>query len=125
MNSQDNEKGFTTELSYILIAGVAISLVLEVTGLLIYYSQTGSLAFDYSNQWELTGSNFFSYLGSLFSNLGAGPIQLMALGIVVLMLTPYVRVIASAIHFLITKNGKYLAFTVFVLTVLTLSLGLR
>ncbi len=126
MTSQDEEKGFNTELSYILIAGVAVSVSLEIAGLAVYYAQTGSLAFDYSSQWQLTGPNFFSYVGSLFSSLAsASSIQLMALGIIILMLTPYVRVIASAIHFITTKNLKYVAFTFFVLTVLTLSLGLR
>jgi uncharacterized protein len=120
-----DEKGFADELSYILIGGVGLSFAIEVAGLIWYYAQTGGLNFDFSSQWQLTGTSFFSYLAGLFSNISTGPLTLMAVGIVVLMLTPYIRVIASAIHFGATRNLKYLFFTIFVLVVLTLSLSLR
>lgn len=121
------EKGFVRELSLILIVGVGLSFTIEVIGLAWYFLQTGGLVFDFSAQWQLTADSFFSYIVALFSNStpGVGPLRLMALGIVVLMLTPYIRVVASAAHFGATRNVKYLLFTLFVLTVLTLSLGLR
>ena len=121
------EKEFAAELSYILIGGVGLSFAIEVAGLVWYYVQTGGLTFDFSSQWQLTGASFFSYLARLFSNIstGGGPLTLMAVGIVTLMLTPYIRVVASAIHFGATRNLKYLFFTIFVLAVLTLSLSLR
>ncbi len=119
------EKGFARELSYILIGGVAVSFVIEVAGLAWYYLQTGGLSFDFTSQWQLTGTSFFAYITGLFSSntLAVGPLRLMAVGIVILMLTPYIRVIASAVHFGTTGNKKYLLFTLFVLIVLTLSLS--
>jgi uncharacterized membrane protein len=49
----------------------------------------------------------------------------MTLGIAILMLTPYVRVILSVIHFSREKNVKYVLITFFVLALLTISLAIR
>jgi uncharacterized membrane protein len=125
MNNQKEDGAFNRELSIILIGGVSLSFLTEVIGIALYAAQTGSLTVDFSSQWQLTSSSFFTYVTTLFSSLGSGSsaIRLMALGIVVLMLTPYVRVIASAIHFSASRNEKYLFFTIFVFMVLTLSLA--
>jgi uncharacterized membrane protein len=122
-----SEKGFVRELSLILIVGVGLSFAIEIIGLAWYFLQTGGLVFDFTPQWQLTAESFFSYIVALFSNStpGVDPLRLMALGIVVLMLTPYIRVIASAVHFGTTRNLKYLLFTLFVLGVLTVSLSIR
>lgn len=54
------------------------------------------------------------------------PRLLINLGIAALMLTPYVRVLASMLYFaFIERNGKYTLFTGFVFAVLTYSLFLR
>src|SRR5215471_14652395 len=106
------EKGFAKELSYILIGGVGVSFAFEVVGILWYLLQTGGLSFDFSSQWQLTGASFFAYIVAFFTSNGTGwgPLRVMAVGIIILMLTPYLRVIASAIHFLATRNTKYLLF---------------
>ena len=61
--------------------------------------------------------------------MAAGQLQprlLINLGIALLMLTPYVRVLASTFYFaLAERNPKYTLFTGFVLAVLTYSLFLR
>jgi uncharacterized membrane protein len=49
----------------------------------------------------------------------------MTLGIAILMLTPYVRVILSVIHFSRERNIKYVLITLFVLALLTISLALQ
>ena len=125
MSGEREDQSFASELSYILIGGVALSFATEVIGLALYYLQTGGFAVDFSSQWQLTGSNFFSYVASLLSaQAGFSATRVMAVGIVILMLTPYFRVLASAVHFGTARNSKYLLFTVFVLTVLTLSLSI-
>jgi len=64
-----------------------------------------------------------------FRQLAAGawrPRLLVNLGLVVLLLTPYARVLASMLYFaLVERNRKYTAFTTFVLLTLTYSLFLR
>ncbi len=55
----------------------------------------------------------------------ASAVFFITLGIVVLILTPYIRVIASVIYFGIRKDYKYVIITLFVLTALTISLYLH
>ena len=125
MSGGKEDESFASELSFILIGGVALSFATEVIGLALYYLQTGGFAVDFSSQWQLTGSNFFAYVaGFLSAPTRFSAARVMAVGIVILMLTPYVRVLASAVHFGTVKNSKYLLFTLFVLTVLTLSLSI-
>jgi uncharacterized membrane protein len=49
----------------------------------------------------------------------------MTLGLVALILTPYIRVITSVIYFTWKKNSKYVLVTLFVLITLTASLALH
>jgi uncharacterized membrane protein len=49
----------------------------------------------------------------------------MTLGITTLILTPFARVVASVLYFVWKRNIKYTLITIFVLTVLTISLALH
>jgi uncharacterized membrane protein len=71
----------------------------------------------------LRGENFFIFLARLFSGSSMSwPIRVITLGIAVLILTPYVRAMLSVIYFAVKGNGKYLVITLFVFTILTISL---
>ena len=51
---------------------------------------------------------------------------ILSLGIIILMLTPYIRVLSSWVYFLVKeKNTKYVVITLWVLVILTVSLYLR
>jgi uncharacterized membrane protein len=72
----------------------------------------------------IRGQNFFYFLLGL---LRKGTIQekglwLMTLGIAILILTPYVRVIMSVAYFIGRKDIKYSLITLFVFILLTISL---
>ena len=72
----------------------------------------------------IRGQNFFYFLLGL---LRKGTIQekglwLMTLGIAILILTPYVRVIMSVAYFIGRKDIKYSLMTLFVFILLTISL---
>jgi uncharacterized membrane protein len=112
-------------VGYILLGGVLLSMALIVAGLLWKYLQTGGLRLDY----ELAGMNLFQFAVSEVHVALRGPMRprlLVNMGIVVLMLTPFFRVLASMVYFLLVlKNWKYTVFTLFVLLVLTGSLFLR
>jgi uncharacterized membrane protein len=73
--------------------------------------------------------NLFQFVVSEVHLAAIGQIRprlLINMGIVVLMLTPFFRVLASVVYFLVVlKNWKYTVFTLFVLLVLTGSLFLR
>lgn len=112
-------------VGYILLGGVLLSMTLIAAGLIWKYVQTGGLRFDY----ELAGMNLFQFVVSevhLAVLREVRPRLLINMGIAVLMLTPFFRVLASAVYFLVVlKNWKYTVFTLFVLLVLTGSLFLR
>ena len=112
-------------VGYILLGGVLLSMGLIVIGLLWKYIQTGGVRLEY----ELAGMNLFQFVVSEIHLAALGQIRprlLINMGIVVLMLTPFFRVLASVVYFLVVlKNWKYTVFTLFVLLVLTGSLFLR
>ena len=112
-------------VGYILLGGVLLSMALIVAGLFWKYLQTGGVRLEY----ELAGMNLFQFVVSEIHLAALGQIRprlLINMGIVVLMLTPFFRVLASVVYFLVVlKNWKYTTFTLFVLLVLTGSLFLR
>jgi uncharacterized membrane protein len=112
-------------VGYILLGGVLLSMALIVAGLFWKYLQTGGVRLGY----ELAGMNLFQFVVSEVHLAAIGQIRprlLVNMGIVVLMLTPFFRVLASVVYFLVVlKNWKYTMFTLFVLLVLTGSLFLR
>jgi uncharacterized membrane protein len=112
-------------VGYILLIGVLISLVLVIAALIWRWLNTHTLSFDY----KITGMNLFELVlhESRLAVRGAfRPRVLLSLGIAMLMLTPYIRVLASMVYFMAwLKNWKYSLFTAIVLLTLTYSLFLR
>ena len=120
-----SEEKLELAISCILIIGVAVSVAIELTGILSYYYVNQDLNISFQPQYALKGTDFFSYSGVTLQSLSQGswtPFQTLALGLLVLMITPYVRVLASVVYFGMVRNMKYLAITVFVLVILTASL---
>jgi uncharacterized membrane protein len=125
MKRRVSEEKLDLMISYILILGVLASVIIEAAGITGYYSMIGNLNISFQPSFAMKGTDFFGYAWKLAQELSMGawsPMQLLSLGIVVLMLTPYLRVVASVLYFGFTKNPKYLFITLFVLTVLTASL---
>jgi uncharacterized membrane protein len=114
-----------TLVGYILLDGVLASLVLIVTGLCWRWLKTGQLWLDY----QISGMNLFQFVVEeirLAAHGAVRPRLFVNLGIAVLMLTPFLRVMASVVYFMIVLNNrKYTFFTLMVLLVLTYSLFLR
>lgn len=111
-------------ISWILRIGVTVSLALESAGVLLNYIQTGNQSLDLSAAWQFKGGNFFDFATSTVRAIGAAPspLDIMSLGIMTLMLTPYVRVIAGVVYYGVQKDWKYVGITLFVLTVITTGL---
>jgi uncharacterized membrane protein len=120
-----SEEKLDSLISYILILGVLVSVAVETLGIAGYYSSNGNLNILFRPSLAMKGTDFFSYAAKLFQELARGswsPMQVLGLGIVILMLTPYLRVVASVVYFGLARNPKYLLITLFVLIVLTASL---
>jgi len=112
-------------IGYILLGGVLLSVALIVIGFVWRWVRSGNLQFQYT----VAGMNFFEFVLSSFRQMASHELRprvLVNMGIAVLMLTPFVRVLASVFYFaLVDRNWKYTLFTGFVLSVLTYSLFLR
>ena len=112
-------------VSYVLLTGVVTSVILVILGLAWHWLNTGRLGVDY----RIAGMNLFEFVVSDIRQVASAEVRprfLVSLGIAVLMLTPYVRVLASLLFFAFAEhNRKYVVFTGFVLSVLTFSLFLR
>jgi uncharacterized membrane protein len=112
-------------VGYILLTGVLLSVALLVIGFVWRWARVGNLRFEYS----IAGMNFFEFILSTVRQMGSHafrPRLFLNMGIGVLMLTPFVRVLVSVFYFaFVEHNWKYTFFTGFVLGVLTYSLFLR
>jgi uncharacterized membrane protein len=109
----------------VLLGGVVLSVLLIVAGLLWRWIDTGQLGVQYT----IARMNLFEFVVAEIRDVVRGafrPRLLISLGIAVLLLTPYLRVLASLVFFaFVERNWKYSLFTGFVLAVLTYSLFLR
>jgi uncharacterized membrane protein len=112
-------------VGYLLLSGVSLSVALVALGLLWHFLRTGTFQLAY----PIGGMNLFEFLLAEIRIAGQGrvrPRTLVDAGIAVLLLTPYLRVLASMLYFLfVQRNWKYSLFTAVVLGVLTFSLFLR
>jgi uncharacterized membrane protein len=132
VNGGNRIEKLETSISYILIVGVFLSLVLISIGLVSYYAPRGfSSQPHFTAKWQLDGSNFFAFINNFISQISSSAstthfpsiaIKIMALGLVILIITPFVRVFASVIFFGLKRNYKYFLITSFVLITLTVSL---
>ena len=128
MNLSERNSGeskFELAISYLLGAGVVTSLILIGVGILLFYAEFGSLAISEKKVMFLQEKNFFYFLYDLFreGNSQGRALWTMTLGIAVLILTPYARVLLSVLYFFWEKDFKFSLITLFVLLVLTLSLA--
>lgn len=124
-HSDKREFRFETAVGYLLITGVVASLLIEIIGIIAFYVSYGNLEVSESKRMFIHGQNLFNFLYELIRGeyTQQKAVLLMTLGITILILTPYVRVIFSVLYFIWKKDIQYVWITIFVLIVLTLSLA--
>lgn len=128
MSASDRNSGksnFESAISFLLAAGVVTSLILIGVGIILFYAEFGNLGISEKKLMFLRENNFFYFL---FDILRGGTPQgkalwTMTLGIAVLILTPYTRVLLSVLYFFWERDFKFCLITLFVLVILTLSLA--
>jgi uncharacterized membrane protein len=123
----EDKSKLENSISYLLISGVLLSLTLLITGMVLLWQKQGNVAISQDPAVYVHGHDFFSFIYQEVTNGGLNglPLQLITLGVVVLLLTPYVRVILSAVYFVRERNLKYVFITIIVLIILTISLTLH
>ena len=114
-----------TAVGYLLLAGVLCSVVLLSCGAIWNWLATGRPEMSY----PVAKAAAYRFFLDDFRRIRTGPWDprlLTNLGVIVLLLTPYLRVFVSMLYFaFVERNAKYAVFTLFVLSVLTYSLCLR
>lgn len=115
------QKKLEIVISTILRIGVLASLVLLSAGIVAYYFSEGTVEIRLEESWKVSTQNFFTFIPYTASNHSLA-FLLIASGIIALMLTPYLRVVASIAYFALTRDLKYLAITTIVLIIITASL---
>lgn len=113
-------------VGYLLLAGVLASSAMLIAGIAWDVLRNGHMRLEYL----ITGMNFFQFLfadlRALVSGSDFGPRTLVNTGIALLLLTPFIRVLASMVFFAVEERSvKYTLFTLFVAVVLAYSLFLR
>ena len=121
------ESKLETVVSYILIIGVIISILFEVIGISLFYKTYGNVQISQNKTFFISGMNFFAFIINQFQHLfgSQSAIMFMTIGLIILILTPYIRAISSVVYFAWEKNRGYVLITLFVLIVLTASLALH
>jgi len=126
-NSKPSQAEFNMEIfvGYVLLCGTLLSAALLIAGLLWRWRVAELPELHYA----IAGTNLFQFLISNLHQIRQAtfhPQFLVNLGIAVLLMTPYLRVLTSMIYFaFVERNAKYTVFTGFVFAVLTYSLFLR
>jgi len=121
------ETKLETIVSYLLIAGVIVSVILEIIGIILYYGTYGNVQVSQNQAVFISGKNFFAFIIYQTQHLlgSQNALLFMTLGLIILILTPYIRAITSVIYFAWERHFKYVLITLFVLIVLTISLVLH
>jgi uncharacterized membrane protein len=116
MTDGNNEKtatGAETVISRVLQAGVFVSALIILIGLVMYLA---------SGKSGYPGASFPSDPAAVIQGLFAlKPYAVMLFGLFLLILTPVLRVGISIIIFIIEKDRLYIAITAIVFTILIIS----
>ena len=111
-------------IGYVLLGGVLLSVALIAVGVIWNLIETGTMNVSYL----IRGTNLAEFVATTITDAvsgSAGSRTVLDLGICTLLLTPFVRVLASVVYFAVAeRNWKYTVFTAIVLAVLTYSLML-
>jgi uncharacterized membrane protein len=127
MSATDKESKLESVISVLLIVGVVLSVLFEVIGIILYFGAYGNVQVSQSSEVFIRGENFFAFIYQTFESLfvSQNALLFLILGIIILILTPYIRAITSFVYFAWERNRSYVLITLFVIVVLTISLALH
>jgi uncharacterized membrane protein len=108
----------------LLITGVMVSILLEIIGIVLFCHSHGSLTISSETTAFIHGRDLSFLAHHLSTMVGKQGIDIffMTLGIIVLIMTPFIRVIVSIAYFAIERDIKFFFITLFVFVVLLISL---
>lgn len=103
-------------ISNVLRGGVLLSAVIIAAGVILFYARSAQSAHG------LVDRPYPHTLAAVFSGLAQGdPIAVIALGLLLLLATPVVRVAVSIFAFALERDWRYVTITALVLVILIAS----
>lgn len=118
------EKDFQQLIGNLLRYGVWISLSIAFLGGIVYLSNHGTETVNYS-QFIENDRSIFQVVTSVFEGVVAWQGEsLIFLGIILLFLTPVLRVVLSLFSFLLEKDYLYVVITLIVIVIIGISVFL-
>lgn len=118
-----NDKDFQSIIGNLLRYGVWIALTVAVIGGVIYLIGNHQETVHFSTFTE-NNRNIFVVLQDIFQGLRHGQGEsIIFLGIILLFLTPVLRIILSLFSFLIEKDYLYVFITLIVIIIIGLSIS--
>ena len=122
-NEKFGEKDFQTIIGNLLRYGVWISLSVAFIGGIIYLMHHGSEIEDYS-VFKENDRNIFEVIAAVYNGAIQGNGEsLIFTGIVLLFLTPVLRVLLSLFSFLLEKDYLYVGITLIVIMIIIISIS--
>jgi uncharacterized membrane protein len=104
-------------ISYVLRGGVFLSAGIILVGVIAFYARYGTVAS------RVSADRVFPHtLPSVLSGLASGsPLAIVTLGLLVLLVTPVLRVLVSIFAFAVERDWRYTTITCIVLFILLVS----
>lgn len=104
-------------ISYVLRGGVVVSGAIILAGVIAYYVRYGSAAARVRADRDFPHS-----VPDVFGGLAHGdPLAIVTLGLLVLLITPVMRVLVSVLAFAIERDWRYVGITALVFVILIIS----
>jgi len=117
------EKDFQTIIGNLLRYGVWISLSVAFIGGIVYLIHNGNQIEDYS-VFKENDRNIFEVIAAVYNGAIQGNGEsLIFTGIVLLFLTPVLRVLLSLFSFLLEKDYLYVGITLIVIMIIIISIS--
>ena len=117
------EKDFQTIIGNLLRYGVWISLSVAFIGGIVYLSHNGSQIEDYS-VFKENDRNIFEVIAAVYNGAIQGNGEsLIFTGIILLFLTPVLRVLLSLFSFSLEKDYLYVGITLIVIMIIITSIS--
>ncbi len=104
-------------IAYVLRIGVVISVICILIGAMLLFLQGGSNGFaigELASTSSKINSSLFSFSDIINGILSYQGLDFILLGLIVLIITPIARVIASVLSFMYERNWLYVIITLIV-----------
>ena len=122
-NEKFGEKDFQTIIGNLLRYGVWTSLSVAFIGGIVYLIHNGSQIEDYS-VFKENDRNIFEVISAVYNGAIQGNGEsLIFVGIILLFLTPVLRVLLSLFSFLLEKDYLYVIITLIVILIILTSVS--